>query len=404
MTTNHKTWSFHAPGELIFGRGSARKLGEITTRLGAGRVLIVTDPALVEAGVLKQVHQPLADAGKDVAVFDGGAPEPPMEAVEDAVKLANEFKPDVLLGLGGGSNMDIAKATAAVLVHGGTAKDYAGDGLIPGPVFPLILMPTTAGTGSEVTFAAVLADTKQGVKFGILSNYLRPKVAVVDPLLTLSCPPKVTAISGIDALTHAIEAYTAIDNEDFQLPEGESSVYQGQHPIATSLAERAIQSIGQSLSRAVNDGSNVKAREDMAMGATIAGLAFANIGVAIAHALEYGIGQTVHTPHGLGCGLMLPYVMRFNAPARLPQMARIAALLGEEIAGIDDEAAAMKAIGFVEKLRADIGIPARMSEVGIKQDHLRKMAETSFGFKRILRVNPRPVTQQDLESILSEAL
>ena len=170
------------------------------------------------------------------------------------VAAAKAFKPDLLLGLGGGSNMDVAKAAAAVLAHGGKAADYAGDQVVPGPVFPLILVPTTSGTGSEVTAAAVLADPDRGTKFGILSNYLRPSVAVVDPLLTVSCPPRVTAGSGIDALTHAVEAYTAIDNENFPLPAGERTVYQGRHPLADVLAQQAIELVGQHLRGAVADG------------------------------------------------------------------------------------------------------------------------------------------------------
>ena len=176
-----------------------------------------------------------------------------------------------MLGLGGGSNMDLAKITAAVLAHGGTPRDYVGDDQIPGPIFPLICVPTTAGTGSEVSAASVLTDTDNQMKVGILSNYLRPRVALVDPLLTVSCPPKVTADSGIDALTHAIEAYTAVDNETFPLPPGERTVYQGRHPMGDLLAEKAIALVGRHLRRAVADGDDLEAREGMALGATLAG-------------------------------------------------------------------------------------------------------------------------------------
>src|SRR5262249_31672756 len=192
--------------------------------------------------------------------------------------------------------------------------DYVGDDKIPGPVFPLICVPTTAGTGSEVSAASVLTDTDSKLKVGILSNFLRPAVAIVDPMLTVSCPPKVTADSGIDALTHAIEAYTAVDNESFPLPPGERSVYQGRHPMGEMIAEKAIQLIGKFLRRAVADGKDLEAREGMALGATLAGMAFSNIGVAAVHALEYPVGGAVHCSHGAGNGLLLPYVMRFNLP------------------------------------------------------------------------------------------
>src|SRR5205085_8786790 len=176
--------------------------------------------------------------------FSGGEPEPSMRAAEACIELARPFRPDALLGLGGGSNMDLAKIAATVLAHGGGPRDYVGDDKIPGPVHPLLCVPTTAGTGSEVSAAAVLTDTDSKMKVGILSNYLRPRVALVDPLLTVSCPPRVTADSGIDALTHAIEAYTAVDNEEFPLPAEERTIYQGRHPLGDVLAERAIQLIG----------------------------------------------------------------------------------------------------------------------------------------------------------------
>ena len=177
--------------------------------------------------------------------------------------------------------MDLAKITAVVLAHGGKPLDYVGDDKVPGPILPLLCVPTTAGTGSEVSAASVLTDTDNQMKVGILSNYLRPAVAVVDPLLTVSCPPKVTADSGIDALTHAIEAYTAVDNADFPLPPGERSVYQGRHPFGDMLAEKAIAPDRPAfLRRAVRDGTDLEAREGMALGATLAGMAFSNVGVA----------------------------------------------------------------------------------------------------------------------------
>ena len=179
------TWTFQAAGQLLFGRGAADQLGDCAGRLGARRVLVITDRSLIEAGVVEPIRKSLANANIAVETFDGGLPEPPITCVEEAVVAANAFGPDVLLGLGGGSNMDIAKSTAVVLAHGGAIADYAGDQVVPGPVFPLILVPTTAGTGSEVTAAAVLADPERGSKFGILSNHLRPQLAVVDPLLTV---------------------------------------------------------------------------------------------------------------------------------------------------------------------------------------------------------------------------
>jgi alcohol dehydrogenase class IV len=221
--------------------------------------------------------------------------------------------------------------------------------------------------------------------------------------MTISCPSKVTADSGIDALTHAIEAYTAVDNADFSLPPGEKSVYQGRHPVADALATKAISSIGSNLRRAVKDGNDLEAREGMALAATLAGLAFSNVGVAAVHALEYPVGGATHCSHGAGNGLLLPFVMRFNLPIRQTEFANIARLLGEDVAGLDDQTAAERAIQAVEKLRADIGIPLCLRDLGVRQDQLRPFAEKAFAIKRILRVNPRPVTVEDLEGILKAA-
>lgn len=403
MNPSRTTFTFHFAGQFIFGRNAVMQLGEIARRLGAARIFVVTDAALVRAGVVERVCQPLAAADVTLDVFDGGVPEPPLTLGDACVARARQFGAQAVLGLGGGSNMDLAKITATVLTHGGSARDYIGDDQIKGPILPLICVPTTAGTGSEVSGASVLTDSERAMKVGILSNYLRPSVALVDPLLTVSCPAKVTADSGIDALTHAIEAYTAVDNEDFPLPAGERTIYQGRHPFGDMLAERAIQLVGANLRQVVANGQDLAAREAMALGATLAGMAFSNVGVAVVHALEYPLGGATHCSHGAGNGLLLPFVMRFNLPARVSQFARIAELLGEDVQGLDEQAAAERSIAAVERLKADIGIPARLRDLGVTRDQIPVFAEKAFAVKRILRVNPRPVTARDLESILESA-
>jgi alcohol dehydrogenase class IV len=396
------TWIFHAPGQILFGRHATRQVGELAGRTGVRRLLLVTDPILHRAGLVDTVLSPLREAGVAVEVFTGGEPEPSMRAVEAAVAVGRAFRPDGLLGLGGGSNMDLAKITAAVLSHGGGPGDYVGEDKVPGPVLPVFCLPTTAGTGSEVSAAAVLTDSENHIKVGVLSNYLRPRVALVDPLLTVSCPPKVTADSGIDVLTHAVEAYTAVDNADFPLPPGEFSVYQGRHPFGDTFAEKAIELVGKYLRRAVADGGDLEAREGMALAALMAGLSFSNVGVAAVHALEYPVGGATHCSHGAGNGLLLPFVMRYNLPLRRREMAAVARLLGEDVAGLD-EAAAERAVAAVERLRDDIGIPRRLRDLGVNEGQLRPFAEKAFGIRRILRVNPRPVTVDDLEAILRAA-
>jgi alcohol dehydrogenase class IV len=391
------TWTFHTSGELVFGRGAVLEIADIVRRIGRGRrAMIVTDAPLVKTGIVDAVRTPLRRDDCEVEVFDGGAPEPPVAVAEAAIEAARKFKPDVLIGLGGGSNMDLAKVAATVLAHGGSPRDYAGENTIAGPIWPLVCVPTTAGTGSEVSAAAVLTDSEAQNKFGILSNYLRPRAAVVDPALCQKCPPKVTADSGIDALTHAIEAFTAIENENFPLPPGERSVYQGHHPLGDVLAEKAIELVGNHLRTAVHQGDNTDARDGMALAATLAGMAFSNVGVALVHALEYPVGGATHCSHGAGNGLLLPHVMRFNKQVRERRMARIGQLLGAE-------PTADAAIAAVERLSDDIGIPRRLRDLGAREEQLPEFAAKAITVKRILRVNPRPVSEQDALAILRAA-
>lgn len=397
------TWSFHTAGAIHFGRSATTQLGEIARELGAKRALLVTDKTLVKVGLADQVQSHLASGVSHVTVFDGGEPEPSINVLLNCYRFASQQKPDLLVGLGGGSNMDLAKIVGVLLTHGGKPQDYFGEGLVPGPILPLIAVPTTAGTGSEVSHAGVLTDTDNNIKVAIASNYLRPRVAVVDPLMTVTCPPKATADSGIDALTHAIEAYMATDSSELQIPEGDVSIYQGRNPLGTSLVEPAIRLIVRHLHEAVKNGQNLTAREGMHLGALIAGMGFSNVGVGAVHALEYPIGGAVHCSHGCGNGLLLPYVMEFNRPARVETLARLAELMDIKVTGLSSQAAAEAAINKVRVLRRQIGIPDKLREIGVKQNQLRSFAEMALGIKRLMRSNPRPPTVDDLEAILQAA-
>ncbi len=397
------TWNFFTSGQLVFGRGAVDQLGELAMRSKIERLLIVTDPNLANAGILEKVRAPLAEAGIEIDVFDGGEAEPSIDAAHRAIEQARSFNPAAILGLGGGSNMDLAKITANAFTHGGAPSDYFGFDNVPGPVLPLICVPTTSGTGSEVSHAAVLTDTANEMKVSTLSNYLRPALAVVDPLLTLSCPPKVTADSGIDALTHAIEAYTAVDYDKMETPPGQLSGYEGRFPLGDCLAEQAIQLVGEHLVTAVKQPDNVAAREGMSLAATIAGMAFSNAGVALVHALEYPLGGALHCSHGAGNGLLLPYVMRFNLPERKAAFAKIASLLGEETENLNQAAAAEQAIVAVEKLRQQIGIPNHIRDIGGSEDQIPTFAAKAFELRRLQWVNPRKSTLADFEAILRDA-
>ncbi|MDA1055494.1 MAG: iron-containing alcohol dehydrogenase [Planctomycetota bacterium] len=397
------TWSFYTAAQLTFGPGAVGQLGDLATRHRLSRVFVVTDKTLVELGIAQRVVEPLRAAGMTVEVFDGGEAEPSINIALAAIEQAREFKPDAILGLGGGSNMDLAKITATVLGHGGSPRDYFGFDRVPGPVMPLICVPTTAGTGSEVSHAAVLTDTENQMKVSTLSNWLRPTLAVVDPELTYSCPKQVAADSGIDALTHAIEGYTATDYRELVTPPGEPCAYEGSYPLGDVIAEKAIRLIGENLARAVNQPDDREARDNMALASTLAGIAFSNCGVALVHALEYPLGGALHCSHGAGNGLLLPFVMRFNLPERKAKFAKIAELLGEEL-NSNIDTMAERAIARVEQLKRDIGIPARIRDIGGSEEQLLGFAEKAFAIKRLLWVNPREASLEDLHGILKSAL
>jgi alcohol dehydrogenase class IV len=393
------TWSFHTAGKLVFGPGAVNQLGELVARQGLRKLFLVTDRRLREAGIVERVLSPLAEAGIEVFCFDEGEAEPAVSLAVRAAEIARPLEPHGIVGLGGGSNMDLAKIVAVLLTHGGEPADYFSYDNVPGPVLPLICIPTTAGTGSEVSHAAVLTDTANHIKVSTLSQYLRPALALVDPELTYTCPKSVTADSGIDALTHAIEAYTAIDFTQLPVPLG----YEGKLPVSDCLAEKAIELIGRHLVEAVQDGSNRAARDGMSLASTLAGMAFSNSAVALVHALEYPMGAVLHCSHGAGNGLLLPYVMRFNLPERRREFARIAALLGANVSDASEEVAAERAILAVEKIRAAIGIPGRIRDLGGTRDQLPGFAAKAFAIKRLMDVNPRTPCEADLLAILEAA-
>ena len=394
------TWTFLTAGQLTFGPGSVAQLGDIAARRRLTRVLVITDPVLRSLGFVERITQPFANAGITCDVFDGGEPEPSIHAALQASERARQFRPDAILGLGGGSNMDLAKLAAVLFTHAGQPADYFGFDRVPGPVLPLICVPTTAGTGSEVSHAAVLTDTDNKIKVSTLSNYLRPAVALVDPQFTYGCPKQITADSGIDALTHAIEAYTATDSEQLEMPDGKPCGYEGRFLLGTGIAEQAITLIGKNLVTVVNEPGNQPAHDAMSLAATLAGIAFSNCGVALVHALEYPMGGALHCSHGAGNGLLLPHVMRFNLPTRVPAFAQIARLLGENTSGLTETAAAELAITAVDRIRESIGVPGRIRDLGGREQQLADFAEKAFQIKRLLAVNPRKASRDDLLGIL----
>lgn len=395
-------WRFYTAGEILFGCGVVRRVGDVVRGLGASRACLITDEALVVAGLHQRVLQSLAEAGVDVDLFPGGRAKPTLGAVTACAQRLQGQGYEALVALGGGSNIDLAKAAAVLLRHGGSVEAYLGEHQVPGPILPLVAVSTTAGTGSEVSGAAVLADPVRRQRGAILSNQLRPNSALYDPLLTLSCPPHVTADAGIDALTHAIEAFMVAD---YRLESGAEppGLYTGRSPLSDLLAEQAIALVGRYLRRAVYHGEDVEAREGMHLASLLAGMAFSNAGLTAVHALEYPVGVATGCTHGTGNGLLLPYVMEYNIPACSERLARVASLLGESVQGISHWQAAERAVDAVQRMKADIGIPLHLADLGVEQEELRSMAEATAQITRLLQANPRPLDVESLEEILQRA-
>lgn len=396
-------WDFHSAGKLLFGNGVLKRLSAELKRYGYSRPLIITDRNLVDAGLLEKVKQALGDSAKHLRVFDEGEAEPSLNAAQLAREAASEAMPDVIIGLGGGSNLDLAKITALLHCHAGQPADYFGFDRIPGPVTPLICIPTTAGTGSEVSHAAVLTDTDSGLKVSTLSPFLRPNLALVDPALTTTCPANVTAESGMDALTHAIEAYTCRLPKEMKEDDDTTMPYPGKNPVSDAFAEKAIRLVARHLVTAVQRPSDTEAREGMALAATLAGLAFSNGAVAVVHALEYPMGVALHCSHGQGNGLLLPFVMRFNKLAKIEAFASIAGFLDCDLEGISQEEAAELGIQAVETLKEKVGIPRGIRDIGGSEAHLEGFAIKAHQISRLMDINPVQPSKDDLLSILRAA-
>ncbi len=416
MWSEHKVntiWRFTTAGSLHYGRGSRFRLWSELERRKCRRPLVVTDTTVGQLPLVRDWLSQLAAHCELLTLFDGGQAEPPVEVAEAATLAGNQARVDCVIGLGGGSNLDVAKIAATVIRHGGCPEDYFGFDRVPGEVLPVFALPTTAGTGSEVSHSAVLTDTQQANKVSTLSPWLRPTLAVVDPELTDSCPAVVTAHSGIDALVHAIESFTNRDFADMVDVDPQARAYEGSYPLTRMLAAEAIRLIGKSLIRACSEPHDQSARDNMALAATLAGMAFSNSGVGIVHALEYPVGALTHCSHGEGNGLLLPHVMRYNLPFRRSEFQSIASWLGGDPSDGDPsdgdpsdgdvQAAAENAVSQVVLLQKRIGIRTRLRDIGLRQEDIPEVAGKAFAIKRLMDINPQSPTISDLENILRNA-
>ena len=297
-------WNYFSGTQLTFGPRATSALRHVIARREAKRVFLLTDKVLENAGVVEPVKQFVEHAGAALLVYNEGEIEPSTASVVSANAAAKDFQPDLFIGLGGGSNMDLAKACSAVYALDVEAESLLGFDNVTGCTAPLVCLPTTSGTGSEVSHSCILRNSSTGEKGAILSQYIRPDIAIVDPYLSVTCPQKVTAESGIDALTHAVEAYLVSNFFSFYEDSASGLPYEGNNPFGDMFAEKAIDLIGKNLRRSVEEPEDIAARTGMSLAATLAGAAFSNCGVGLAHALEYPIGSKYRCSHGVGNGIV----------------------------------------------------------------------------------------------------
>ncbi|CAN5441122.1 iron-containing alcohol dehydrogenase [soil metagenome] len=390
-----------SPRTIFFGCGQRFALGKVARAIGT-RALVCTDKRLAGEASFRELITNLNEAGVETLVYDGTQAELPVDGVHECVASSRAFAPQLVVGIGGGSCMDMAKLVSLLLAFPGPLSEYYGEMKVPGPTLPVIAIPTTSGTGSEVTPVAVLADNARDLKVGVSSPHLIPHTAICDPELTLTCPPQLTAYSGADALTHAIESFTAIERES-EPAIGLERVFVGKNALSDVHALAAISAISKWLKRAVDDGSDIEARSGLMLGALHAGLAFGTAGTAAAHAIQYPVGALTHTAHAAGVAILMPYVMAFNRPASKAAFAQIATAMGVTGAA-DDEARADAAIEAVSSLLGSVGIPRTLADLGLAQDRVDWVASQSMLSARLVNNNPRPLDEQAMKSIIDAAM
>lgn len=376
------------PTEIIFGNGTFDQLGTKSAEYGKRVFLVTGTSAMHRTGIIDKALKILKDSSaEEVYLYDKAEHDPSVETVDNGVILAKKGKFDVVVGIGGGSALDVAKTIACLVTNEGSAADYQAGKEIKYPGIPFIALPTTAGTGAEITKNSVITDTKKKIKQSIRSNYMIAKVAIVDPLLTVSMPSHVTAASGMDALTQAIECYVSLST----------------NPVSSALAIRSISLISKYIFRAFNDGNDLEARESMALGSLLGAMAFANASLGAVHGLAHPIGAMFDAPHGVICALLLPHVMEFNLPSRKIEFAQIAEAMGQDIRkSSSKESAGYLSISFVKDLLSKLNMPQHLKDLGISVSDLSVIAFSAKGSS--LNNNPRPVTPEVLIEILSKAM
>jgi len=382
-------FSFLTARKTVFGTGSISGIVKEVERIGGKKVGVVTDDGIVKSGLDVKLRSFLDKSGLKYGVWSSVEPEPSVDCAQAAADFARAGDYDCIVGFGGGSSMDVAKAASVLLTNRGALSDYLGKPeSIPNPPSRLVLCPTTAGTGSEVSNAAVFAVPEQKIKHVLYSSLLYPDVAILDPDLTRTMPPRITAQTGIDALCHAVEGYVSLNSS----------------PLTDVVSEKAIKLVSENLRSAYFNGENMKARENMLLAAYLAGLSLGNAGTVLGHAVGYAFGLELHISHGLSIGMTMPYVLEYNAAADLKKHAKVASLMGENVEGLPLREAAFKAAEAFRKLLIDLGFPATIAELGVKDDMIPLLAENVFKSTSHVARNPRRPTRDEMKKLFERAL
>lgn len=387
MALGEQVYTFFCPSISKLGVGAAKTLGQAAASLGGKKALIVTDKGLLDLGMADDMKKLLEESSVSAVIWGGVEPNPTDINVRDGLKVYQENNCDMLVTLGGGSSHDCGKAIGIVAANGGDIRNYQGIFNIPKPIPPLVTVNTTAGTASEMTCFAVITNTDEKVKMIFYSSYLTPDTAINDPVMMQGLPAALTASTGMDALTHAIEAY----------------VSPLANPVTDACAIGAIKLIAQYLPQAVANGENLFARDRMAYGEFLAGMAFNSAGAGVVHALAHQPGALLNKPHGTCNAILLPHGCSYNLIACPERYADIAVAMGEDITGLTATEAGAKAIEAMKKLSAAVGIPTSLSEIGVKESDIELLSDKAFKDVCCL-FNPRKIKRDDLVMLFKNAL
>lgn len=374
-----KISNFQVPRQIIFGLGAAERTGTIARELGGQKVLLVTDQTLTKIGLIDSLRSTLEKKGLTVDVFDRILGEPELDTAEVVVEYVRKCNCNLVIGVGGGSSLDIAKVASVMATNSGSVKQYLGVNLVKKTGIPKILIPTTSGTGSEVSASAALGEPEREIKRAIFSPQLFADVAIVDPLLAVTMPPMVTASTGFDALSHALESFISTNR----------------NPIIDPLALEAIRLVAGNLRVAFADGLNLEARCNMSLAALLGGMCHSlNAGVNGGHAASAAFSVKYKIPHGVGVAVALPYVLEYNLMACMDRLAVVAKTMGEDIS-LPMREAASKAVASVKKLVADLNLPQRLQDLNIPREAIPQLVEGMLARTELLAKNPRKMTRED---------